>query len=545
MSRRAVTDALERLAFAAELLDDRRARSFGAASWAVRNLDGEVSAMHASGELAKTRGIGKATHEVIGEVLRGERPARLVELEAKLPAGLFAVRKVKGLGPKKVKALWRELGVTGLAELAYACNENRLVDLKGFGKKTQDKVLAQIREIEQNAGLHRRDRAEALLAPVVEALDAMGVGVRVVGDYARGLPLVRELGVLVADADTERARDEAKQGEVEVTVHAAPAAQLGAAEVWLTSSDGHRASLERRARSRGLTFTPAGMTGDDPCPRPEDFYAALGLLPTPVERRDDDVPLVEVGRSAPRLVRREDLRGALHNHTVASDGSATLEEMRAAAEQAELEYLGISEHSVTAFYARGLDTERLRAQLEAVRALNETPGCVLLTGVESDILSEGQLDYEDGLLASLDVVVASVHGRLSADPDVMTARMVEAASQPYADIIGHPTGRLLLGRAPSTYDMERFLDTCVETGTAVELNANPARLDLGVEHLRMAKERGVRVSISADAHSTRELEHLAHGIAVARRAGLTAEDVLNTRSEGELRQWLAARRPGS
>lgn len=545
MSRRAVTDALERLAFAAELLDDRRARSFGAASWAVRNLGGDVVAMHASGELAKTRGIGKATHEVIGEVLRGERPARLLELEAKLPAGLFAVRKVKGLGPKKVKALWKELGITGLAELAYACNENRLVDLKGFGKKTQDKVLAQIREIERNEGLHRRDRAEALLSPVVEALDALGIEVRVVGDYARGLPLVRELGVLVAEVDGPRARQEvARVAEVAVAVHVAAADQRGAAEVWLTSSDGHRGELVARAEKRGKGLSAAGLSGAA-CTSPADLYGALGLLPTPVERRDDGVPLVEAGRALPSLVRREDLRGALHNHTVASDGSATLEEMRAAADEAELEYLGISEHSVTAFYARGLDAERLRAQLEAVRALNETPGCALLTGVESDILAEGELDYGDELLASLDVVIASVHGRLSADEQTMTTRMIRAASQPYADVIGHPTGRLRLGRAPSTYDMARFLDTCREHGTAVELNANPARLDLGVEHLQMAKERGVLVSISADAHSTRELEHLAHGIAVARRAGLTAEDVLNTRSRAELMRWLVARRPAN
>jgi DNA polymerase (family 10) len=242
-------------------------------------------------------------------------------------------------------------------------------------------------------------------------------------------------------------------------------------------------------------------------------------------------------------VRREDLRGALHNHTTASDGTASLAEMRAAASAWGLEYLGVSEHSEAAFYARGLDAIRLRAQRAEIADANaRVAGPVLLTGVESDILDDGALDVPGDILAELEVVVASVHKRLGQGREAMTARLVCAVRSPWTDVLGHPTGRLLFGRPSADIDMETLLDACAEVGCAIELNGSPQRLDLAPAALAMAKERGVLVSIAADAHATSELCHLEHGIAVARHAGLRAEDVLNTRSVVELRAWLAARR---
>ncbi|HJL15527.1 MAG TPA: PHP domain-containing protein [Sandaracinaceae bacterium LLY-WYZ-13_1] len=552
-ARRAVTDALERLAFAATLLGDPRARTWASAAWAVRSLKGDVEAMHADGSLAEVRGVGEGVMDVVGEVLTGERPEALRRMEAQIPEGLFAIRRIKGLGPKKIAALFEQLGVATLGELEYACLENRLVDLKGFGAKTQAKVLAQIRAIRETEGLMRRDQAaavlDAVLAHVREVLGARAVAV---GEHARGLELVRELAVLVETSDEAAARaavDEARPPETEVAAHVAEPGRFGVAELWRTSSEGHRARMIERAGALGMVLDEGGLADDDGelfCATAADVYEALGLVPTAVERREDRVPLVERGRAAPELVTRAALRGALHNHTIASDGSASLEEMRDAAAAHGLSYLGISEHSRSAFYARGLDEERLRAQVEAIRALRaqDEDGCVLLTGVESDILADGSLDYAPDLLDELDVVIASVHRRHGQGPEAMTARMLAAARHPHTDVVGHPTGRLLLGRPPSEYDVEAFLDACAANDVAVELNANPHRLDLNEVHLAMAKERGVLVSIAADAHATRELDHLEHGVTLARRAGLGPEDVLNARTLDELRAWRDARRRG-
>jgi len=249
---------------------------------------------------------------------------------------------------------------------------------------------------------------------------------------------------------------------------------------------------------------------------------------------------VGIGAARPRLIRRSDLRGALHNHTTASDGVHSLEQMRAAAQELGLEYLGISEHSQTAAYAGGLPPDVLMDQVAAIAALNATPGCTLLSGIESDILRDGSLDYDDDILGALDVVVASVHNRYGQGPADTTTKMLAAARNPLTHVIGHPTGRLLLGRPPTEFDVAAMLDALAERGAAVELNCHPQRLDLNEHWLAEAKERGVLVSISADAHSTQGLSHLSYGIDIARRAGLTAEDVLNTRPLEALRMWLSA-----
>lgn len=548
-TRRAVTDALERLAFAAELLDDPRARAYGTAAWAIRSLEGDPADLREKGELAKVKGVGPGVLSAIDAVLRGEKPEALAEMEAKLPEGLFAVRRIKGLGPKKVRALWNELAITSIGELEYACRENRLVDLKGFGKKTQASVIEQIARIRETEGLYRRDQASAVLAPIVRAIEALGLRVEVVGEQRRGLELVRELAVLVDTDEPARAREEidrVRPPEVSVALHAASPSSFGACSVRLSSSDDHWDALRHRATDLGLVLDEVDLRGADgpiPIETEDSLYRALGLVPTAPERREPGVPLALLGKASARLVTRADLRGALHNHTVESDGSATLVEMRDAAAERGLSYLGISEHSHSAFYARGLDVGRLLAQVDTIAKMNATGApCALLSGVESDILQAGELDYGDEVLGALDVIVASVHRRYAQDAEQMTRRMVAAASHPLTDLVGHPTGRLLLGRAPSAFDVPAFLDACAAHGVAVELNANPHRLDLNETHLAMAKERGLLVSISADAHATGELDNLEHGITIARRAGLTPEDVLNARSLPELRAWLAARR---
>lgn len=555
MDHRTAADVLSRLAFATELLEGatHESKAWANAARVIRQLPGDLRAMHESGALTEVRGIGASSLRVVAEVLEGREPETLRELEARVPEGLFAVHRLKGLGPAKIRKLWQGLGITTLGELEHACRENRLVLLDGFGKKTQASVLAQIEDIHRADRVLLRSRASALLLPLVASLRARGVRAESLGAFRRGMELVEGLGVVVAgdDAaiDETLAAHGVEGGHIDgaaIAVVRTEPARFGAVALAGTSSPEHLEALRGRARERGLELRDDALFDASgalvPCEDEEALYRALELATTPPERREPGVPLVALGKARPRLVELRDLRGALHNHTTESDGAGTLAEMRAAATAMGLEYLGISDHSQSADYARGLTPDRLRTQLATIERARQESGCALLSGVESDILADGRLDYEDAILASIDVVIASVHRRFGLDREATTQRMVAAARNPYTDVIGHPTGRLLMGRAPNEMDVEAMLDAAAESGCAVELNASPHRLDLHDRHVAMAKERGVPVSIAADAHAPGELANLEHGIAIARRGGLTPEDVLNCRPLDELRAWLGARR---
>ncbi len=532
--KRAASDLLERFAFALEILEGPTpaARAYGRSARTVAMLDGDLATMHADGSLAEVRGLGAAAMRAIVAALESRVPDDLVALEARIPPGLFELRRVRGLGPAKIRAVYEGLGVASLGELEHACNENRLVTLPGFGDKTQKNVAAAIEAIRASEGLLHRHRALEAARAAIAQLESAGLVAQIAGDLARGAELIADLTIVVAgDASAIETVRAALGPASPVRLEACERASLGVAAVWASSSAAHRDALVAHAASRGDELGAAGLKRDGAlvaCETEDALYRALGLVPTPAERREPEIPLVHEGRAAPRRVELRDLRGALHNHTTASDGTASLEEMRAAAEALGLEYLGISEHSPSAAYARGLSAERLAQQIEEI-ARQPAGRCVLLTGIESDIRPDGTLDYDDDVLARLEVVIASVHRRHGLDRAATTERMVAAAKNPRTKIVGHPTGRLLLGRAPNDFDIGAFLDACAESGCAVELNSSPHRLDLDARWLGEAKERGVLVSIAADAHATNELTWLEHGVAIARRAGLTADDVLNAR----------------
>jgi DNA polymerase (family 10) len=566
LDRRAIGEALGRLAFAAELTEHPTLNASGlsAAVWTLRSIEGDIVELAKSGELAKRRDLVKDAVRAITEIVETGHCAELDRLELEIPPGLFDVRRVKGLGPKKVRALWKDLGVTSVGELEYACTENRLVELKGFGKKTQENVRTAIAEVRMNEGRHRLDRAIALAAGSIEKLLHASLPAHLAGDARRAQEIVDDIVVVTAgdarsaalpfaqhvdsEGEDEGAREWTSRRDGMVRVIRAPTSEaLATTLLFATGSDAHTALLVERASALGLTLTERGlMRGDAQLETPDEdaIYHALGLHPTAPERREAGVPLVEIGRERPRLITERDLVGALHNHTTASDGTATLVEMRTVAAARGLAYLGITEHSETAAYAGGLSRERIAHQRDEIARLNaeRDAGCVLMSGIESDILKEGALDYDDATLDALEVVVASVHQRYGLDGAQMTARLIRAAAYPSTDIIGHPTGRLLLGRKPVDIDMDAFLNACARSRTVVELNANPARLDLSDVHLARAKELGVLVSIAADAHSPDALEHLRFGILVARRAGLTKDDVLNARGLDEVKTELALRR---
>ena len=554
VTHRSVPDVLDRIAFGTQLLggSPMRARTYSGAARTLKKIP-DLAAARANGELAELKGIGKGMLAIVDAVLAGQAVPKLLELEEQIPPGLFALRKLKGLGPKRIATLWQELGITSPGELEYACNENRLVELPGFGAATQDKVKAGLASLRESTSALRLDHADAAARALTERLlDQVGVErVEPTGalrrreeavDAVELLALVDGVNAELLGGETIRhrglpaARFDDDDRELLVILCADPEL-WGVWHVLITGGEEHVALLRERADR----LDAEGLVVDgQPVPtwEEEDAYRALGLLPTTPERRLSGVPLIQVGTERPRLVRREDLRGALHNHTTASDGIHDLPTMRAAAAAAGLEYLGISEHSQTAVYAGGLSPEALASQAATISELDDA-GCVVLSGIESDILEDGSLDYSDALLDGLDVVIASVHRRHRLDRAAATARMVAAASNPRVHVIGHPTGRLVLGRDPVDFDVLAMLDAAVASGCAVELNAHPQRLDLEPRWLMAAKERGVPVSIAADAHSTQHLDHLDYGIDQARRAGLTPDDVLNCLPLADLRSWLS------
>ncbi|MBI2374331.1 MAG: hypothetical protein HYV07_10090 [Deltaproteobacteria bacterium] len=583
--RREVVEALTRLSFVGELLGlpDFPSAAYAAAAWAARSFDGDFDGGFESGELLKALVFRGPPREVVEAVFAGVDVPRLTELEGQVPEGLFEIYELPGLGPKKVRALWRDLQVTTLGELEYAARENRLISLKGFGEKTQAKIIQAIADRRKFAGLFRLDQIIEAFAVLGKHLP--GHRIALAGDARRGVAESDRL-VAVVEAPEGLAPVQAKllaaglpglldssrepndsgaqdpssaSGPTQLRIAAVPAQlvptsleDFGCAAIFATGAPAHVEILVQRAAGLGFALSREGLTRSGTkveCRNESEVYEALGLVESEPERREAAVPLVEKGRPRRRLVSRSDLRGAIHNHTVASDGIGTLEQMRDAAIARGLTYLAITDHSQTAAYAGGLTPEKLleqRARIDALNSGAKGSSCWLLRGVESDILATGALDYSSTELSGLDVVVASVHDRAAQGREAMTERLVTAASNPFTDVVGHPTGRLLLGaRRPADFDLDRFLDSCARNGTAVELNASPQRLDLEADALARAKERGVMVSIGADAHSPEALDHLELGIYVARRAGLSPEDVLNTRSLEALREWLTGRRKRS
>jgi len=523
-AKRLASKNLQRLAFAHTLLgNEHKARAYKRVAWPVRQLDGELGELLASGALLVKPGFGSGVLRVLQAAVDGVEAPGLAELEAQLPPGLLEISGVRGLGAQRIKRLYETLGVSDLSELEYACVENRLARLEGFGQKIQDSVQAEVARIRSERGKFRRDHVLHLAEAIASSLRDGSEQPMVVGATRRGCELVRSLELLVV-GDEELPPVESP---IPVTLHRCTREDWGTRAVELSGSAEHLEAL-----------------GELPvCASEAQVYRELGWLMPPPEQREGHVPLLRAGSPPPELVRREDLLGSLHNHTTASDGAHSIEDMREAALRAGLRYLAVTDHSVSADYAEGLEPERLARQVETIRALNEQEhGCVLLVGTESDILREGGLDYPPELLAQLDLVVASVHNRFGQRGETMTRRMATAATNPWVSVMGHPTGRLLLGRSAADYDLEAMLDAAARNGCAVELNSSPHRLDLNERHLAMARERGLLVSIAADAHSADQLAFLDYGVSIARRAGLRPDEVLNAMPLPELLRWLEHRR---
>ena len=529
-----------------------RIRALANASRIVERIEGDLEDLVESGKILEIKGVGKGTAAILEQLSAGERPEILVKAEQVVPAGVREMLGISGLGPKKVRSLWRDLGLVSLGELEYACRENRLVEVPGFGAKTQEKLIDSIR-FARAAG-ERRLISEAwtqatLLASALKEIDAIE-DVIPVGEIRRFLETVGSVDLVatVGDefspvaglADHLQQIQENAPGQFTgvtedgfaVRVWAVPPSETVAAILWSTGSDDHLRALGERAASIGLRLDESGLWRGDArveCADERAVYEALGCQWVPPELREgeDEVERAAAG-TLPELVVLEDLLGVLHNHTTDSDGAATVDEMAAAARGHGWSFFGVADHSPVASYANGVSAERLRDQWRRIDDLNASAlGFRIVKGIEADILTDGSLDIPEGCEEGLEYVVASVHSAFRLTEEAQTERLMRAVSHPACRVLGHPTGRLLLARPGYAVDLDRVLEACAEHEVAVEINASPYRLDLDWRWARRALEFGLKLVINPDAHSTEGFDDVRWGVAVARKAGATKADLIN------------------
>jgi DNA polymerase (family 10) len=543
-----------------------RCRAYHTAADAVRGVGGDLHDLIASGKLDEVPGIGETIQAKVIQLVTTGRIEALEELRERMPPGLVALLRVPGLGPKKIKALHELLAITSLADLRRAAESGAIAGLKGFGAKTQQKILEGLDFVESSGDRILQSTALRLIAPIVEAVrDAPGVEqVEACGSLRRRLETIGDLDVLFAAHDPAPVLDRfvalpevagvLAHGPTKASVRLAGGVQCDLRGVtpdqfpfalhYFTGSKAHNIAMRRRAIARDLRLNEYALEGPDgpiACRSEAELFEALGLHFIPPELREDHGEFDLAGRGPiPPLIERNDLRGTFHCHTDWSDGGNTLLEMAEAARQRGLTYLGIADHSRSAGYANGLSIDRVRRQWDEIDRLNEAFGREfrLFKGIECDILADGSLDYPDEVLEGFDYVVASVHSGFGQAREVMTDRIVRAARHPLVTMLGHPSGRLLLRRDAYAVDLDAVIDAAAEAGTMIEINANPHRLDLDAPHARRARDRGVLLVINPDAHSAGGLDDLEFGIGVARRAGLGPEHVLNTATRSDVTRRL-------
>ena len=571
MEKNDIASVLDEIATFMELTGENpfKIRAYSAGARILENMTEDLGELIDGGKLADIPGLGEALVDKITTLRRDGVLPFHQKLKASIPAGLLEVMQIPGLGPKKVRALWTLLAVEDLAKLKEVCESGAVAELKGFGDKTQDKILEGIKNRIAYGKRHRWYEAAAIAEPILAGLRALPQvsHAESAGSLRRARETVGDLDFLVASSEPKPIMDwfVAYPGVKEVTAHGetkssvrfenglqadlrvVPAEQFYFALHHFTGSKEHNVAMRHRALGRGLSMSEWGFKSvDDKTVAPgakneEEVFQALGLPWIPPELREGngEIDAAEAGQ-LPKLVQLSDLRGVFHNHTTESDGDHTLDQMAAAAEAHGWEYLGISDHSKSSFQAGGLDEARLAKQLEDIAKLNASKKyrVRVLSGSEVDILKDGTLDFSDDVLARLDFVVASVHNLFTLDREAQTARIIKAIENEHVDMVGHLTGRLLNKREPYDVDIAKVIDAAAANDTIIELNANPWRLDLDWRWWRRASEKGVLCSINPDAHDIDQLAFAAHGVRIARKGWLTPEQVLNTRSLPEVLSWL-------
>jgi DNA polymerase (family 10) len=550
-----------------------KARAYAGAARALIALDSDdLGPLLRSGELADTSGIGPSTLSVVRELVETGESAYLNKLREGIPEGLLELLRVPGLNAARIQVIHDALGVQTVEDLERVALNGKLAGLPRFGKKTAERILKGIEILRRNAHLKRFPaaavEAHLLLANVVKHPDVTHADVA--GSIRRHNEVVADIDI-VAECSADPAKvaesfarspgvSESKtRGEpgsvhirfvdgTRLDMHCVTKADYPVALWRATGSTAHVEEMNVLAQTRGFEIKGNSLIKKDgkrvKLEDERSFFAALDLQVIPPEMREGMGEIEAAARrELPNLVTYDDLRGVLHCHSEYSDGTATIEAMATAAKERGWDYIGISDHSESAFYAGGLKRDKLLRQHEEIDELNSRmAGFRILKGIEADILADGRLDYDAGILDSFDYVIGSIHSRFSMDGDAMTKRVLTALDDPHLTILAHPTGRLLLSREPYAIDVEAVLEKAAQTGVAVELNADPHRLDLDWRYCRQAKELGVAIEIGPDAHSTASLDNVHFGIGMARKAWLEAGEILNARNADDVLAFARKRR---
>ena len=576
MENREIAEILRDIAVYMELNGENpfKLRAFDRAARTIEAGSEDIARLAREKRLTEIKGIGKGLAEAIEEIVERGESSVLTAMRASTPPGLTDLLEISGMGPKKVRTVWKELGIESPGELEYACTENRLVALPGFGEKSQEKILKSILFRKRFASQYLFSDALAIAEETVKALEDLGCfeSIDITGSLRRGTNIFKDVDVLLVPE--EKMSGEEVQNTLVSLADSGPDIEgvIGAGDTRVTirrkglqidfrivdgkahpaalqhftGSREHNTRLRVRAKKMGLKMNGYGVFRNDRAldlKEERDVYGSAGLLWVPPELREG-LGELEAADAAelPELVTEKDFRGMIHVHSRFSDGRNSIEDLAKACIRRGYSYLCLTDHSRSAFYAGGLSAEGLKTQREEVSALNDIlVPFRIFCGVESDILADGSLDYPDEVLKELDFVIGSVHSNLSMKSGEATERLIRAVKNPFLHILGHPSGRLLLSREGYSYDEERLLDVLAEEGVALEHNCNPHRLDADWRLMKKAGERGIPVAVDPDAHDVSGFDDMRYGVTMARKAWLRRENVLNCLETGGISEYFTKR----
>ncbi|MEE3234101.1 MAG: DNA polymerase/3'-5' exonuclease PolX [Candidatus Latescibacterota bacterium] len=532
-----------------------RARAYSNAVRIFENMEDDIDRLVEEKKLTSIKGIGKSVASLVEEFYSTGSSTAFIKLQESIPNGLLEMLRIPGLGPRKISILHKEANIDTVDQLSAACKNGSLSELKGFGEKTQNNILEGIELLKENQGRTRIDIAGNETVPLYRALknNQNILQIEIAGSFRRALETVKDIDFVISATDPAAAtelftqhssvKEVIQQGKTKSAVRLHSGLQVDLRIVseeefpytlhHFTGSKEHNVALRARANERGLKINEYGLHKDEErirCVGENDFFAALGLQYIPPELREGQGEIEAAEKETiPDLISSNDIKGMLHIHSNYSDGIDSISDLATAVKLRGFSYMGLTDHSQTAAYAGGLSFDRVKRQWEEIDILNETLAPFkILKGIESDILSDGSLDYKDNELEQFDFIVASIHSQFNMDREKMTERIVRAISHPSTCIIGHLTGRLLLERPGYELNLDIIFEEAALNKVSIEINAHPSRLDLDWRHVKTARDSGVLISINTDAHQLSGLDNLQYGIGVARKGWLQKSDVLNT-----------------